>query len=54
MKGGKPAALADITVGETVHVIYEGPMENPMVKSIKVEKPPIKKEKGMKKGPDSQ
>ncbi len=51
MKAGKPAALADITVGETVHVIYEGSMGNPLVKSIKVEKPPMKKEKGMKKGP---
>lgn len=51
MKGGKPAALTDIMVGEKVHVMYEGTMENPMVKSVKIEKAPMKKEKGMKRGP---
>lgn len=50
MKGGKPAVLADIMLGEKVHVAYEGTMDNPMVKSVKVEKPPMKKEKEMRKG----
>ena len=51
MKAGKPAMLADVMVGEKVHVTYEGTMENPMVKAVKVEKPPMKKDKGTKKGP---
>lgn len=50
MKAGKPATLADVTAGEKVHVTYEGTMENPVVRSVKVEKPPMKKEKEIKKG----
>ena len=50
MKAGKPAMLTDVMVGEKVHVMYEGTMENPMVKSVKVEKAPMMKEKNeMKK-----
>jgi len=49
-KAGKPAVLADISAGEKVRIVYEGTMENPMAISLKVEQPPLKKEKGMKKG----
>ena len=51
IKAGKPATLADVMVGEKIHIMYEGTMENPMVKSVKIESKPMKKEKGMKKGP---
>lgn len=54
MKAGKPAMLTDVMVGEKVHIMYEGTMENPMVKSVKIEKTQMKKEKGMKKAPKTE
>lgn len=50
-KAGKQAALTDIAVGDKVHIAYEGEMNAPLLKSIKVEKPEARKEmkKEMKK-----
>lgn len=50
MRGGKMAALADLTAGETVHLWYEGDMNMPMVRKIKVKKAGMKKERMEKMG----
>ena len=38
MKDGKPAVIADLMAGQMVHIMYEGDMNMPMVKKIKVKK----------------
>ncbi len=44
MKAGKTAELADIKAGDKVHILYTGTKENPVVKSVMVQKAPGKKE----------
>lgn len=43
MKNSKMIPITDVMAGEMVHIMYEGDMPNPMVKSVKVEKNHMKK-----------